>query len=44
MIFYAGVGFEIAKWFFLSVDYGRANLEDDMTGTNLTIAATLIGY
>ncbi|MBP7583626.1 MAG: hypothetical protein KBA61_06310 [Spirochaetes bacterium] len=44
MILYAGVGYEIVKWFFLSIDYGRANLEDDMTGTTITISATLLGY
>lgn len=44
MFFYAGIGYEITKWVFLSVDYAIGSFEDDIESGTLTFAVSAIGY
>lgn len=44
MFFYAGVGYEISKWVFLSVDYGIGSFDDDISSGTLTFSISAVGY
>lgn len=44
VVFYGGIGYEITKWVFLEVDYSRADLEDDITGSTILFSISIIGY
>ncbi|HOF34385.1 MAG TPA: outer membrane beta-barrel protein [Spirochaetota bacterium] len=44
MFFYAGAGYEITKWVFLSVDYGIGSYTNNIDGKILTFGVSFIGY
>lgn len=44
MFFYAGAGYEITKWVFLSVDYSIGSFEDDISSGTLTFSISAVGY
>lgn len=44
VVFYGGIGYELTKWVFLAVDYSRADLEDDYTGSTILVSISIIGY
>ncbi|HOA07743.1 MAG TPA: outer membrane beta-barrel protein [Spirochaetota bacterium] len=44
MFFYAGAGYEITKWVFLSVDYGIGSYSNNIDGKTITFGISFIGY
>lgn len=42
--FYGGIGYEITKYLFISVDFAHATLADGLSGNQILFAVSAIGY
>lgn len=41
---YGGIGYEVTKWVFLTVDYGVGSYTNNIDGTTLTFSVSFVGY